>query len=40
LAYLSIVAKIESEFNVKVSAKNFENFGSVKKIVREIKLKK
>ena len=40
LAYLSIVAKIESEFNIKVSAKNIENFGSVKKIVREIKLKK
>lgn len=40
LAYLSIVAKIESEFNIKVNAKNIENFGSVKKIVREIKLKK
>ena len=38
LAYLSIIAKLENEFKIKVNQKNIDNFGSVKNIVNEIKL--
>jgi|TARA_B100001964_G_C14235126_1_gene602053 acyl carrier protein len=37
LAYLSIIAKLENEFKIKINQKNINNFGSIKKIVDEIK---
>ena len=37
LAYLSIIAKLENEFKIKKKKKNINNFGSIKKIVDEIK---
>ena len=38
LAYLSIIAKLEEEFKLKINQDNINNFGSVKSIVKEIEL--
>ena len=39
LAYLSIVDKLEKQFDVKINSKNINNFSSIEKIVKEIKSK-
>ena len=36
LAYLSVISIIEEEFEIEISEKNINNFGSVKNILNEI----
>ena len=36
MAYLSVVAQLESEFGIEISEKNINNFGSVPDIFKEI----
>ena len=36
LAYMSVVARVEEEFGVEVTAENIEAFGSVGGILKEI----
>ena len=36
LAYLSVISVMEEEFEIEISEKNINNFGSVKNILNEI----
>ena len=36
LAYLSVMSLMEEEFEIEISEKNINNFGSVKNILNEI----
>ena len=36
LAYLSIISAMEEEFEIEITEKNINNFGSVKNILNEI----
>ena len=36
LAYLSVISAIEEEFEIEITEKNINNFGSVKNILNEI----
>ena len=36
LAYLSVVAQLESEFVIEISENNINNFGSIPDIIKEI----
>jgi len=36
LAYMSVVARVEDEFDVEVTAENIEAFGSIDTILKEI----
>ena len=36
LAYLSVISTIEEEFEIEITEKNINNFGSVKNILNEI----
>ena len=36
LAYLSVICAIEEEFEIEITEKNINNFGSVKNILNEI----
>ena len=36
LAYLSVISAMEEEFEIEISEKNINNFGSVKNILNEI----
>ena len=38
LAYLSVVAQLESEFGIEISEKNINNFGSIPDIIKEIEV--
>ena len=36
LAYLSVISAMEEEFEIEISEKNINNFGSVKNILNEV----
>ena len=36
LAYLSIISAMEEEFEIEITEKNINNFGSVKNILNEV----
>ena len=36
LAYLSVISAMEEEFEIEITEKNINNFGSVKNILNEI----
>ena len=36
LAYLSIISELEDQFNIDISSKNINNFGSVQNILTNI----
>ena len=36
LAYLSVISAMEDEFEIEITEKNINNFGSVKNILNEI----
>jgi acyl carrier protein len=36
LAYLSVISTLEEEFEIEITEKNINNFGSVKNILHEI----
>ena len=36
LAYLSVISTLEEEFEIEITEKNINNFGSVKNILSEI----
>ena len=38
IAYLTIIARLEEKFKLKINQDNINNFGSVKDIVKEIEL--
>ena len=38
IAYLTIIARLEEKFKLKINQDNINNFGSVKGIVKEIEL--
>ena len=38
IAYLTIIARIEEKFKLKINQDNINNFGSVKDIIKEIEL--
>ena len=38
IAYLSIIARLEEKFKIKINQKNINNFGSVKSIIKELKI--
>jgi acyl carrier protein len=38
IAYLTIIAKLEKKFKLKINQNNINNFGSVKNIIKEIEL--
>ena len=38
IVYLTIIARLEEKFKLKINQDNINNFGSVKSIVKEIEL--
>ena len=38
IAYLSIIARLEEKFKLKINQGNINNFGSFRNIIREIEL--
>ena len=36
LAYLSVISTLEEEFEIEITEKNINNFGSVKNILNEV----
>ncbi len=36
LAYLSVISAMEEEFEIEISEKNINNFGSVKNLLNEV----
>ena len=40
MAYLSVISRLEEEFNIEINQENINNFTSIKKIIEEVKYAK